>query len=314
MATIQTLFPIRPMPKRGKIEADGFYQMDDATYFADPVKGGSINCSSVKDFLKGSPASFRFFQQNPPPPNPGMSLGTVVHAKAMNQPVEVEVYDGKEVSWYAAATKAFRTKVLKAGRVPLLPSEAQNADAMVQALLNHPLANTLIRGRENEVVAYELVGIATEVETGLKLRGKFDILGQTESLIPRIADIKITSSIITPKELAKTIATYNYHIQSAYYTEIAGILTGTDPDQIPFDFIFVSSKAPFEVAVVRLPERALRLGDAQAHAALRGIKERSTTAIWEGWPERLHLDLPVYVYGGVEFDTADEENLGFAHI
>lgn len=274
-----------------QISKPGFYQMDDATYFADPVVGGSVTQSDVKDFLKGTPAAYKWRLDNPQPSTRQQNLGTYVHALATRQPLDVAVYGGTSKTWVAKDAATFHDVAVSKNKLPLLPAEVQTAKNMAEAIANHTYANEVIN---NAAAQYEQVAIVQDLDTGIWLRGKFDVYHPPEFIM--IADIKTTSRSLSSDQLSKTIAEYGYHIQAAAYTQIAGLLTGIDPCRIPFKFIFVSSVAPYEVAVIQLPERALELGDQIFHDGLRLLQACRDTGVWPSHDDTTEIDLPAWVY------------------
>ena len=303
MVTINTT--ARPDEKTIVTEP-GFYDMSDEVYHADPVPAGSISQSSVKKFLSGTPAAYKWSLDHPKAPNTGMTLGTYVHAVMFGQPYEVSIYEGKAKTWTAKDSAEFRKEALTDGKIPLLTSEKVAGDQMIGNLYRNEEAMRLIQGRDGEHVMYEQAGFAVDPVTGAWLRGKFDILGETRTGGPRIGDLKTTAKPISEQALAKSIHEFGYHIQVGAYRHIVSLLTDTPTENIPFDFIFVSSVEPYEVAVISLTDRAMRLGEQQYGDGLDRLVDCIKTDHWPGLPEKMVLDLPGWAYRATETTTDAE--------
>jgi hypothetical protein len=89
-----------------------------------------------------------------------------------------------------------------------------------------------------------------------------------------------------------------YHVQAGAYCDGYSIASGEERTR--FKFIFVASTAPYRVAVVELPIRAIMLGaDIYRLGAKRFndcLDQNYFPSIWDGVQE---LDIPDYGYNEI---------------
>lgn len=118
-------------------------------------------------------------------------------------------------------------------------------------------------------------------KTGLKCKCRPDWINFDEKII---LDYK-SSKDHRPKEFAKSVANFGYHISQAFYQSGVSSLTGEDFD---FFFIVVNSSAPFEVAFYSLKDLSIKEGEYKVEELLSKILKSEEEIIHED------IDLPFW--------------------
>jgi hypothetical protein len=177
----------------------------------------------------------------------------------------------------------FRTKDGKAwrdaqGDKPILDeTEAAMLDGMSKSVAAHPAAAALLDGAQREVSLFK------EHRTGLRLKGRLDVLGNGY-----VADVK-TAEAGDAGGFAAAVFKYGYHVQAAMYCQLAGVER--------FSFITVEKVAPFAVAVYDLSAKALQVGLNSLNYALDTIALCEEAGEWPAYARDAQtLDLPAWAY------------------
>jgi hypothetical protein len=175
-----------------------------------------------------------------------------------------------------ADARAERDAAYAAGKVPLLPKEKQQVDAMAKAIREHPLAGPLFAPG---------TGIAerslywTDPATGVRCRVRPDWLKQMPGLTLAV-DYKTTKDA-NPDAVSRAIRDYSYHQQDALYVD--GIWAALQPEDVRFVFVFQSKTAPYLITVRELTDQDRDIGRARNERALRIYKECLDTDTWPDW-------------------------------
>jgi len=184
--------------------------------------------------------------------------------------------------------KAWREEAEASGKIVLKLDQFDTAQSQLCAIINKPEALALITGAQFQVA------FRHKTAHGFASKGLIDILpddGET------IVDLKTCepSALESKLNLRRHIYDWLYHIQAGAYCEGYSIASGEERTR--FVFIFVSSKAPFRVAVVELPFCAISFGSdiyrAQAKRFAECLERNHFPSIWEG---AIEIDLPEYAY------------------
>jgi hypothetical protein len=181
----------------------------------------------------------------------------------------------------------FRTKEGKewresVGDLPILDAEEATMLAGMQAsVAQHPAASVLLEGSKREVSLFNTH------RTGLKLKGRLDVLGNGF-----VADVK-TAEAGDSQGFASAIFRYNYHVQAAMYCQLAEVER--------FAFIAVEKTPPFAVAVYELSPTALQIGLRALNDALDLIAQCQDSNTWPAYSGQSQvIDLPSWAYKQVE--------------
>lgn len=249
---------------------------DDLTaeeYHADLT---SISSTGLRELLDpGCPAQFHYDRHHPKPPKREFDLGNAVHAAVLGKGsdiVEIEYPDYKK-----ADARAQRDIAYDDGKIPLLPKEKEQVDAMAAAIRRDPLAGPML-APGNGIAERSIYW--TDPATGVRCRVRPDWL-IVRPEITVIVDLKTTTDA-NPKACSKAIAAYSYHQQGALYLD--GVTAaGLAPEGARFVFVFQSKKAPYLVTVRELGDQDQDIGRARNERALRLYADCERTGMWPDW-------------------------------
>ena len=115
---------------------------------------------------------------------------------------------------------------------------------------------------------------ATDPETGVACRARFDLLAATA------ADLKTTAGSASPVGFGRDAAKYGYPIQEAHYLDVVEWATGERP---PLVFVVVEKSAPHLVAVHQLDEVTRLVARDLAAKARRTYAECLATGAYPGY-------------------------------
>lgn len=243
-------------------------------YHADKT---SISSSGLRALLNpGCPAQFKYDRDHPQAPKREFDLGNAVHTAVLGEGHDIVEIVGFS-DYKKAEARALRDEAYAAGKVPLLPKEKAQVDAMAKAVREHPLAGPLFAPGS---------GIAersiywTDPATGVRCRVRPDWLKQLPGTTLCV-DLK-TIKDAAPDTISRAIRDHNYHQQDPLY--IDGIeAVGLAPDGCRFIFVFVSKIPPYLITVRELTDQDRDIGRARNERALRIYAECVATDTWPDW-------------------------------
>jgi hypothetical protein len=236
----------------------------------------SVSSSGLRALLNpGCPAQFKYDREHPQAPKREFDMGNAVHAEVLGEGhdiVEIDFPDYKKKDAQVARDAAYA-----AGKVPLLPKERVQVDAMAKAVREHPLAGPLFApgsGIPERSIYW------TDLATGVRCRVRPDWLKQLPGMTLCV-DLK-TIKDAAPDTISRAIRDHNYHQQDPMY--IDGIeAAGLAPDGCRFIFAFVSKIAPYLITVRELTDQDRDIGRARNERALRIYADCESTGIWPDW-------------------------------
>ena len=224
----------------------------------------------------------------------GFDLGTVVHTKVLGVGAGFIEYPDEHLTASGnvstkAATVEWERVQRAAGHVLLTPAQADQADAMADAVRNHPEAVALFeRDGHAEVSVFDDL-------RGVKRRGRFDYLPDSGGFA---VDLKTTVDA-SPRGFTRSVAKYGYHIQRAHYLSILEQITGERRDML---FVAVEKEPPYLVGVHRVNEQFAEIGEAYALEAVDRYRRYMDTGYWPGYEGINTLTPPM----GTIYDYQDE--------
>lgn len=269
------------------ISEPGLYaDIDEAVYHRDCVAGGSLSSTGARTLATKTAAHFRHEQQHGRPARTAFDIGRAVHTELLGTGmpvVDVEAYD-----WRSKATKDAAKAIRADGGTPLLTHQVEQVRAMVGAVRADPTAGKLFarQGRP------ELTVIARDPASGVMCRARIDWLPDAAPGQPvTIVDLK-TCDDASPAGMARSMASYGYHQQAAFYIDALDWATDLD---VPIRFVnaFVEKTPPYLVGFGEPDEQALAWGrhlNTYARALYRRCRDTHT---WPGYEHRpVPLSLP----------------------
>jgi len=256
------------------VTSPGVYpDMDEATYHADPVPGGSLSSGGARTLLEpGGPAKFAYRRQHPRTTNTkAFDLGHAVHTEVLGVGAGVKVVDASDCRTNPA--RQDRDDAYAAGQVPVLAEDYRRVRQMAAAILNHHAAGPLLtaEGRAEQSLFW------IDPDTGVWCRARHDkpIRDRSGRLV--VVDLKSCESA-DERSVQRSIAKYGYHQQDQWYRRAAQQL-GLDDDP-GFVFVFVEKDPPHLISVKQIDAEALEVGRRRNNAALHRYAECDRAGVW----------------------------------
>ena len=184
--------------------------------------------------------------------------------------------------------KAWRDEMQASGTEVVTQDQIDTANAQFDAIMRHPVAARLLKGSRRQVA------FRHKTKYGFDAKGLIDIVPEDDDTL---VDLKTCepSALESKRSLQRHITDWDYHWQAGAYAEGFSIASGQE--RAKFKFIFVSSKAPFRVAVIALPLAAILFGADQYRAGMKRFSECLEEDRWPSiWGHEVELDLPQYAY------------------
>jgi hypothetical protein len=260
----------------------------------------SLSQSGAKLLLPPStPARFRWVMDNPPAPKPVFTFGQLAHKLVLGKGAVIAEIDAPDYRTKAAQEQ--RDAAYEAGEIPALTHELAKAREMYRAVQKHPVAGRifLLEGKP-EVSMY-----TDDPDTGVRLRGRADWLtnGQMIDIGDRLVIVDFKTSITArPEDFARSVANYSYHLQAAWYLDLAKRLgLCTSP---VFLFVVVEKLAPHLVSVIELDSEAIAQGRRLRRKAIDTYQDCMTSGKWPGYSDEIvPIALPLW--------AVDEDEMEF---
>jgi len=158
-------------------------------------------------------------------------------------------------------------------------SDYSRATAIRDSVLCHPSASKILTKGIAEIAG---------VFNGMKIKPdyrRFDGI---------LVDLKTTVDA-SPLGFAKSVANYNYHVQAAYYLDIANAI---GPENYhSFAWIAVEKEPPYACAVYVADGDSIELGRKKYKRALNIYNAAKKSGEWTGYPKNISLlKLPGYAF------------------
>ena len=263
----------------------------------------SLSSTGARKLLE-SPARFHYAQQHPQAPKAAFDLGTATHSKVLGTGSAAIAYPDEHLTPSGgvstkAATVAWAAEQRDNGLTPISPADMAAVDAMAESVLAHPIARRLF-AQEGDA---EASVFATDTNTGVDMRARFDFLPNFTQHDPWTVDLKTTAKSAAPDQFAKTAGNFGYFIQQEWYLHAYGLATGDYRARMKF--VVVETFAPYLVGVYDLAEEYAEIGRAKVRKALATYAACKAADKWPGYPLVADpLQPPNYLIyeEGIEFD------------
>lgn len=261
----------------------GIFKMKDKDYFA---SDGESN-SSLNNMSK-SEAHYKYALTHPMEETPAMAFGSLFHCQVLET---AEVEDRYAVAPICdkrtKAGKAIMAEWLPSaeGKIVVSESDMVQVREMHQSLILHPVARDLIeRSGENEQAIF-----SEDRDTGILKKGKLDRICKNTNIL---VDLK-SSGDASPQGFQKSVFSYGYHCQSAYYTDLA-TEQGLDIEKMLF--VVVEKTAPYNVAVYELCPHSLEIGRRTYKENLYKLANCEMSDTWQGYSSEIEtIETPAYI-------------------
>jgi hypothetical protein len=256
--------------------------------YADYAKIDAVNASTLKELIAKSPRHYKYLLENPREETDALRFGTLVHLAVLEPGRFADTFatvyavkpDGMNFS--TKDGKAWRDEQANAGKVVITSAQYQDLAGMCKSILANPRACELLRGESEKVITWN------DPLTGIACKGRPDVITIDGDLV----DLK-SAKDIRPREFVRACLNLGYFISMAHYVRgLAAI--GRPPRNVYL--VAVEKTAPYDVAVYRLNDEWLALGDEACARAMSRILECRKTDAWPGIVTgEMELDLPAWV-------------------
>lgn len=263
-----------PAPPRPPFVPGVFTDMPAETYFAIEA----MSQSGTKTMLR-TPQHYRLERDQPSEPTAAMQFGTAVHTGVL-QPdrFDATVARMRKVDGRTKAGKEYREGFKRecAGMIVLDEEEHDAARRCIDAVRAHPGARHLLRDAITET---SLFWVDREFDVPCKAR--LDIRSHGG-----ITDLKTTQDA-SPDAYARSIATFAYDVQAAFYFSGHEHLLDATPEF--FAHIAVESEPPHAVACYVIGSASILAGRRLADTALARYAQALRTGHWQGYPDTIEV-------------------------
>lgn len=235
---------------------------------------------------------------------PSMEFGTLCHASILEPKslhsrycvmpdltVGIVRPDGTPYS-NVRATKAYEDRLREwqsnETRIPISQSDMTSAICVLEAVQANARAAEWLGFGSDDRPETELCLVWNDLETGIQCKARVDAIRPDRRLL---IDVKTTSDAMG---FGKSIATYGYHRQAAFYCAGAAAVFGGQPQDWTFAVIVVESERPCCVRSGPMGERAVIQGRREVTRLMRQLSLSRLANKWPGYPEPDEWDLPTW--------------------
>ena len=299
-----------------KIAKQGAYDIPLDFYHSDCCDGPSLSSSGARLIVEDCPALF----WHSSPYNPLVTveqkrefdLGSAAHLltlepdqwKARVAIVEGKTKDGKPSAGYASQdAKAQREAAYEAGKIPLLPEEADQIAEMRARLFAHPIAAKAFRGGFAERSYF-----SRDPSTGVWLKSRPDY---SASDLAHLVEYKSTNDA-NPRQFARRAFDMGYYQQAAWSLDGVQGATGIRPRE--YYLIAQANKPPYLVTVFRMSMKAIEWGQIMNRRGIDLFAWCWARKEWPGFrdPKTPQVDspLPIDLPGYAEFQLQARHEAG----
>ncbi len=265
---------------------EGVYRAHPAVNYS-ILKHGEVSCKNLKAAIDGLLKK----------PGSAVDLGSAVHALVL-QPEQFDslIAVKKKVDGRTKEGKAYNEEFEKhaAGKTIIDENDLVIAKRMNDAVRAHPAAAALLEqpGAQEVVLRWTIGDIQCKARCDLIIDG---MNGEPDTII----DIKTTADA-SPAEFARSIGSYGYHMQAAWYMAGYEAITGWRPN---YRIIAVESEYPHDVVVYKLGRETLAIGSLQIMECVKRYAECQASGEWPGYADgELEVGLPIWAIKRFEED------------
>lgn len=262
-------------------------------YHSDPIPDGSLSSSGAKRLLPPScPAIFKWEREHGRPDKRAFDFGHAAHKAVLGIGGDIVIVQQTAKDGATSDADDYRTKsaqqhrdeIRAAGKVPLLQSEASEVAAMAHALIQHPIARTLLNP---EFGKPEQSAFWVDKAAGIWRRCRFDWLptptGHGQMII---SDYK-TSDSANPAAFERAMANFGYDMQAAWYVDAAIELELCESAE--FLFIVQQKTPPYLVSVLQPDLIAMSTGRRRVRRAIDTYTRCTAEDTWPGYVDDVAL-------------------------
>lgn len=247
----------------------------------------SISKSGL-DRIERSPAHFKLATQREP--TAAMLLGTAFHRAAL----EPDRFDAEYVVCDARDRRSKEYKELAAERGAENVLMRKDYDRII-AMRNNARSIAGYGHLLGDGGSSELSAFTQDPETGVEVRCRYDLLNHDKG---RAVDLKSARDPL-PRGFSRSVATFRYHVQVAFYSDIYEWITGERLNE--FWLLAVEGEPPYTPVAYLLDDEAIEAGRRDYRRNLNTYAECLASGCWPHFePEHPYLSLPEYMLGDID--------------
>lgn len=277
-----SLFPAIP---------SGFYtseQLDIQSYHRDAALGSS----SLKTLITKTPAHLKYAVY---PEKPHLVFGAAVHSLILEPKEDGRIVRGPE-DRRGKKWSELKEQCDLENKLLLTSGDYDDAMRVRDSVLSNDLCLSLLTG---EIHAESSV-FADDHEHGLRVKCRPDLVNLT---IGTIIDLK-TTICASPDYFAKSVKTWNWHVQVAHYESVWRLWHGQVFDS--FIFVAIERTAPFLVALYELDKATILEGYRLRNRAIDIYKKCKESDDWYGYSPRVEtISIPNYAFETLDPETGE---------
>jgi hypothetical protein len=245
----------------------------------------------------GGPARYRWAKDNPPlvKPSRKFDVGSCAHTLVLGAGSEVVIVEAPD--WRTKAAREERDEARAAGKAPVLRHEYEAVKGMAEGAL----ANRTVRALFEQPGHPEVSAFATDPETGIETRARFDWLPELTLPRPVAFDLKTFARDATTDAFGRAVVDYGYHVQEDWYRWTLDH-SGAQGNRPEFVFCVVEKEPPYLAAVFQMPVVLREKAAAKTARARRLFAEcldrvkRGVEPAWPGLSDDVQfVDVPNWV-------------------
>lgn len=219
-----------------------------------------------------------------PDSSDSLDFGSLVHTLVLEPETFDSIYAVTDLNLATKEGKAFKAEAESSGKKIVKGATVSSAYRARDSIMTNDDASYLLRDGNAEVT------MLADID-GTPVKARVDWL-RTDGVL---VDLKTTQDA-SVKGFAKSIHTYNYHRQGAFYSDIYNL----QPSCWSTDFIFVAveNKPPFAVKCHSVSPQYFELGREKYLRALDVYRECKQRDVWPGYPNGVHIHEPPAWMGG----------------
>jgi len=243
-------------------------------------KAAGVSSSMLKILRESTPLHLMHYMANPPEDTPATRMGRLVHTAILQPELQLFHVKPEGMSFATKDGKAWREE--HQDREIITSPEHAAIEGMKASVHAHDTASRLLKNAD-----FERSLFVTDGEGTLR-KMRADILPHGGTILP---DLKTCTSA-HPTEFSKTVASYEYFCQAAYYLQTAR-LAGKKFNA--FAFIAVEKEPPYACAVHFLDIVAIECGNKLNAGALETYRKCQAENRWPGFPGSNTIGLPAWL-------------------
>lgn len=238
--------------------------------------------------LNKSPAHARSYLDLKKEPTQAMKFGTGFHALIGEPELFAKKYvkapEGIDRRTKDGKTAYAEFLTLNPGKEILTSEEYQQLDGMLYSILKNRTALSLLTGgKAEQSVFWE------DRASGVKCKCRPDYLRNDGIVV----DLK-TSEDGSKKGFRRSLVTYSYHIQSAFYLD--GVSQVVGEPLTDFVHVVVEKRAPYAVSIYSLDDASLDMARQEIARLLKLYAECEQSGTWPSYPEEIqNVTLPFWM-------------------